>query len=149
MKTRVLIFNSMVCSRLTYSCQTWNISIAEMNKINSVYIGILRKLVRNGLRVPVSHDEHFTYLPNRWYWNFRFKTTIQLPRTYMARQSNQCLTNRLIFNANIRIKIGRPTETLEDKVMKSSGLTKDAFYKEALMENGSSTQTNHRQLSNW
>ena len=38
LKTRVLIFNSMVHSRLTYSCKTWNISIAEMNRINSVYM---------------------------------------------------------------------------------------------------------------
>ena len=69
---------------------------------------------------------------------------------HMAQQSNQCLTKRLLFNANTRTKIGRPTETLEDKVMKSSGLTKDAFYKEALMRkgHGSSTQTNRRQLSN-
>ena len=46
------------------------------------------------------------------------------------------MTKRLLFNANTRTKIGRPTETLEDKVMKSSGLTKDAFYKEALMLKG-------------
>ena len=123
LKTRVLILNSMVRSRLTYSSQTWNISIAEMNRINSVYIGMLRKLVRNG-----SKTEEFRFLMTN-------QDILHICRTddigtfvskqqfsylaHMAQQSNQCLTKRLLFNANTRTKIGRPTETLEDKVMKN------------------------------
>ena len=44
--------------------------------------------------------------------------------SHIARKLNQCLTKRLLFNANPRTKIGRPKETPEDKVTKSSGLTK-------------------------
>ena len=49
---------------------------------------------------------------------------------------------RLLFNANTRTKFVRLTETLEDKVMKSSGLTKDEFYKEALMRKGHKPRRN-------
>ena len=42
LNTRVLIFNSLVPSRLTYSCQTWNLTQIQMQKINSAYITVLR-----------------------------------------------------------------------------------------------------------
>ena len=45
LKTRIIIFNTIVRSRLTYSCQTWNVTQAQMSKINSAYVGMLRKLV--------------------------------------------------------------------------------------------------------
>ena len=48
LKTRVMILNSIVRSRLTYSCQTWNLTVTQMNKINSTYIQMLRKLVQIG-----------------------------------------------------------------------------------------------------
>ena len=57
LRTRVLVFNSLVRSRLTYSCQTWNATQTQMNKINSVYMGMLRKLVWNG-----SKTEDFKYV---------------------------------------------------------------------------------------
>ena len=50
LSTRVLILNSLVRSRLTYSCQTWNLTEVQMQKINSTYVTMLRKLVRNGCR---------------------------------------------------------------------------------------------------
>ena len=136
LKTRVLILNSIVRSRLTYSCQTWTLNQAQMNKINSTYIQMLRKLIRNG-----SKTEEFRYI----YSNeqiLRFCDTTDIP-TYvakqqesylghLARQPNHCLTKRLLFNDDKRTKPGRPLETLEDKVMKNIQCTKDQFYKNAL-----------------
>ena len=57
-KTRVLIMNSIVRSRLTYSCQTWTLTQAQMNKINSTYVQMLRKLVRNGSK---TEEYHYVY----------------------------------------------------------------------------------------
>lgn len=136
LKTRVLIVNSIVRSRLTYSCQTWTLTQAQMNKINSTYIQMLRKLVRNG-----SKTEDFRYI----YSNdqiLRFCNTSDIP-TYvakqqesylghLARQPNHCLTKKLLFNDDQRTKAGRPLETLEDKVMKNTQCTKDQFYRNAL-----------------
>ena len=101
-------------------------------------------------RVPVSHDEprHICRADDigTFVWKQQFSYL-----AHIARQSNQRLTKRLILNANTRTKIGWPTKTLGDKVMKYSRLTMDAFYKEALIRKGHSsyTQTNHRQSSNW
>lgn len=137
LKTRVLLLNTIVRSRLTYSCQTWNLNQVQMNRINSCYVGMLRKLVRNGSK----REEDYRYLITN-------DQILQICQTediptfvakqqasylgHLARQSNQCLTKKLLFNANRRIKSGRPVETLEDKVIKYAKCTKDQFYKDAL-----------------
>ena len=51
---------------------------------------------------------------------------------HLARQSNSFLTKRLLFNDDKHTKVGRPIETLEDKVMKNAQISKDVFYKRAL-----------------
>lgn len=48
LSSRVLFLNAFVRSRLTYSCQTWSLSTAQLSKIISCYIGCLRKMLRNG-----------------------------------------------------------------------------------------------------
>ena len=131
-----MILNSIVRSRLTYSCQTWNVTAAQMSRINSTYVQMLRKLIPNGTK---TEDFHFIYSNERI---LRMCKTEDIP-TYvarhqesylghLARQSNKCLTKQLLFNANKRTKAGRPSETLEDKVMKYTQQTKDQFYKNAL-----------------
>ena len=55
---------------------------------------------------------------------------------HLARQSNKSNKKRLLFNDNKRTKPGRPMETLEDKVIKSTQRTKDQFYKDALNRKG-------------
>ena len=52
---------------------------------------------------------------------------------HLATQPNTTTTKKLLFNDNKIIKRGRPSETLEEKVMKSTNLTKDQFYKNALL----------------
>ena len=41
LKTRVYLLNTMVRSRLTYSCQTWNINQQQQQRIRSTYINML------------------------------------------------------------------------------------------------------------
>ena len=56
---------------------------------------------------------------------------------------------RLLFNDDKQTKIGRPIETLEDKVIKAAQVSKDAFCKSALSRRGYdlSRQKDHHQLS--
>ena len=49
-RTRVKILNSIVRSRLTYSCQTWNLTKRQMDRIDSTYTSMLRKMVKGGYR---------------------------------------------------------------------------------------------------
>ena len=84
LKTRVIIINSIVRSCLTYSCQTWNLTVTQMNKINSTYIQMLRKLVQNG-----SKTEDFRYV----YSNERILQRCKSEdiHTYVARQQESYL----------------------------------------------------------
>ena len=50
LKTRVKVMNSLVRSRLTYACQTWTLTAIQMNHVNTVYVSILRKMVKGGYR---------------------------------------------------------------------------------------------------
>ena len=45
---RVSILNSLVRSRLTYGCQTWTLDKRQTDKISSVYVTMLRKMIRRG-----------------------------------------------------------------------------------------------------
>ena len=45
-KTRTKILNSLVRSRLLYSCQTWCCTKAQMSRINSTYLSFLRKMIK-------------------------------------------------------------------------------------------------------
>ena len=55
---------------------------------------------------------------------------------HLALQPNSCLTKRLLFNDDKETKIGRPVETLEDKVKKAAQVSKNVFYKNALTREG-------------
>ena len=48
LKTRVLMINSLVRSRLTYASQTWNCTKSQLTKLNATYMGYLRRLVKGG-----------------------------------------------------------------------------------------------------
>ena len=146
LSTRVMIFNSLVRSRLTYSCQTWNLSEVQMQRINSIYISMLRKLVRNGCK----RDEQFRNVMTNHEILQRCKTSdiqsfvLKQQTSYLghlARQPNTSLTKRLLFNDNKRTKQGRPMESLEDKVIKKLNVTKDQFYKDALKKKGGHDHT--------
>ena len=138
LKTRILIMNAIVRSRLTYSCQTWNLTQKQMGKINSSYVGMLRKMIKGGYKTGENH--HFI-LSNAEVLNICKTVDIatfvgdQQSRYlgHLARQSNTCQTKRLLFNTNKRTKPGRPYALLEDKVLLFENLTKDQFYKKALL----------------
>jgi len=108
-----------------------------MQKINSAYISMLRKLVRNG-----STRDEFRYTKSNAeilvcktadISNYVLKQQASY-LGHLDRQSNKCLTKRLLFNDDKRTKQGCPFETVEDKVLKNYNLTKDQFYKKELMK---------------
>lgn len=50
LKTRVLLLNNLVHSRLTYSCQTWNLNDKQNQLINISYRKMLRRMIRGGFQ---------------------------------------------------------------------------------------------------
>ena len=97
---------------------------------------MLRKLVRNGCK----REEYRYTLSNPRIHELcktdNIETFVSKQQAsylgHLVRQSNKCLTKKLLFNDNKRTKAGRPIVTLEDRVLKQCNLTKDQFYKNAL-----------------
>ena len=134
----MLILNSMVRSRLTYSCQTWNLTSRQSDHIDATYTSMLRKMVKGGFRRKKDGD-----------WSFVLRNsdlhricgtedisdyTARQQRKYLAhlaRQSNTTLTKRLLFNDNESHKPGRQSN-LERSVMTNEGCMTETCYKKAL-----------------
>ena len=51
----------MVRSRLTYSCQTWNINKNQQERIRSTYTSLLRRMIRGGFERKVDENDDETY----------------------------------------------------------------------------------------
>ena len=50
LRTRVKFMNSFVRSRLTYSCQNWNLKQAQFERLDVTYRTFLRRMIRGGFR---------------------------------------------------------------------------------------------------
>ena len=141
LKTRVYILNTMVRSRLTYSCQTWNINQQQQKRVQSTYVSMLRKMIRGGFRKTLdgNNQETFKYVlsgedvleicETEDVLEF-IKRRQESYLSHIARQKNSSIIKRLLFNDNENRKKGRPIKTLEDHVLE--GKLADNFYKEAL-----------------
>ena len=125
MKTRVMMINSLVRSRLIYGCQTWSCSKNQMKKLNSAYMGYIRRMVKSGFN---RRDGSWSY---RYTNNdlLRISDTLDLC-TFVEKQqfnyvtkilmkSNESIAKRLLLNDNDSLKPGRQT-TLLSFVLKAS-----------------------------
>ena len=48
LKTKILMINSLVRSRLNYACQTWSCTQSQLAKLNATYMGYPRRLDKGG-----------------------------------------------------------------------------------------------------
>ena len=141
LETRVYILNVMVRSRLTYSCQTWNINQEQMNRVNSTYVNMLRKMIRDGYKRRVETENEFSYV-------YSNEDVLRICKTgsiaefiqkqqikylaHIARCPNNTIIKRLLFADVKNTKRGRPILTLENRVLEYVRLSADEFYKKAL-----------------
>ena len=141
LETRVYLLNTMVRSRLTYSCQTWNINLHQQQRIQSTYVTMLRRMIRRGFERKVDENGDKTYeyvLSNEDVLEIcKTENVLEFIRKqqenylgHIARHNNTSMVKRLLFNNNKNFKRGRPAKTLEDYVL--NGRSADQFYKEAL-----------------
>ena len=138
LKTRIKILNIIVRSRLTYSCQTWNLTRRQRDRINSCYTSMLRKMVKGGYRRKPGTEWSFVYRNEDLHTicgteDVNIFTAHQQKKylAHLSRQPNTCMTKRLLFNSNEAAKTGR-TSTLETTVLENEINTRDEFYRRAL-----------------
>ena len=117
--TRVSILNSLVRSRLTYGCQTWILNNRQIDKLNSVYCKLLRKMIRRG----------FDRKPGEWAFIFSNNDILHICKmedisTFVSKQKERYLAHmlrlpdnsmakRLLFNSNASKLQGRQTNYLK------------------------------------
>ena len=138
LSTRIMILNSVVRSRLTYSCQIWNLTTRQTDQINSTYMAMIRKMVKGGYRRKTetgwSFEKSNSELHRICGTEDVSKYTARQQRNYLAhlaRQPSTRLTKRLLFNCNEGRKRG-PQPTLEKSVLQTEQCTANEFYRKAL-----------------
>ena len=61
LRTRIKFLDSFVRSRLTYSCQNWNLTQSQYDRLDSCYRLFLRRMVRGGFRRIDQSADDFRY----------------------------------------------------------------------------------------
>ena len=121
-KTRVKIFNALVRSRLTYSCQAWSLTKRQLDRISSAYTMMLRKMVKNGFK---RREEGWNYvLKNEDLLRICKTESLETfissqQRSYLAhlvREDDDRCSKNLVFNHDESKKRG-PRATLTSIVL--------------------------------
>ena len=126
LSTRVLLFNSLVRSRLIYGCQTWTLRKRQKDQLDSFYCSRLRRLVRNGFgRKDKKNKENYTLkytnddILKICHCEKLSDFTFRLQIAYLGhiiRTPHSNPAKQLLFNDN-KYK-GRHPDTLEQQVVK-------------------------------
>ena len=138
LSTRILILNSLVRSRLTYGCQTWILSKAQKDRLNSCYTSMLRKMVRGGYRRKT--DEWAYKLTNQ---NLHDLCKTESIASFTERQKcrylahllrlpDTTITKKIVFNADRSVRPGRQTTTLLKSVLEADGSSLSSFARRAV-----------------
>ena len=136
-KTRVKIFNALVRSRLTYSCQAWSLNQRQLQRISSAYTMMLRKMVKNGFK---RHEGTWNYvLRNEDLLRICKTESIETfissqQRNYLAhlvREDDNRCSKKLLFNHDESKKRG-PRTTLKTIVLRHESCSEKKFCKLAI-----------------
>ena len=145
--TRMIFLRSFVRSRLTYSCQNWNPTQGQFDRLDVAYRGFLRRMIRDGYKTRQSVDstepnQHKLYITNeRMHEICRSSDVSDFIRTqqeyylcHVIRAGSELATNQLLFNADKYTKRGRPTPTLLQQVCTTRDCTNDDIFEIALRD---------------
>ena len=134
--TRVKIFDALVRSRLTYSCQAWSLTQRQLQRVSSAYMTMLRKMVKNGFK---RRDEAWSYVFTnedllRICKTVSIETFVSLQqRSYLAhvvREDDARISKKLLFNHDESKKRG-PRTTLKTLVLHNESCDEKTFCKRA------------------
>ena len=137
LRTRIQMLNSLVRSTIAYSCQTWNITKAQMNRLNSQYSAFVRKMTKGG----------YKRKPDSWRFIYTNAKLLSMAQTsdlasyvrrqqrnylgHIVRKDNSSIVKRLMFNSDPSKRPGRQL-TLNSSVLASERCTPDELYTKAM-----------------
>ncbi|XP_066919456.1 uncharacterized protein [Clytia hemisphaerica] len=141
LKTRVKFLNSFIRSRLTYSCQNWNINQKQFDRIDTAYRTFLRRMVRNGMKhVNEKENDFRMVISNARLLEICGTKDVSLfiksqQSKYIAHVIRMCIdrnVKRLTFNDDKYTRKGRPVKSLLECVMVNENVSVDGFCNLAL-----------------
>ena len=134
LKTRVKFLNSFVCSRLTYSCQNWNLTLDQFEKLDVTYRNRNLIDISSIMKKFRQYDAH-PMLATHW------KTAKDYAGHVIRIRIERC-EKQLIFNNDKYHRIGRVTPSLLQQVLKFNNSTIDNLINNSLkrwIENSTSS----------
>ena len=141
LRTRVLFLNSFIRSRLTYSCQNWNVNSTQLNRLDTTYRNLLRRMIRGGFkfvdeknndfRLAIDNERLHSICGTEDVSNFIMKQQRSYAE-HVIRMSTTRNVKLMLFNDDRYTRRGRPTKTLLEQVVERENVTLDRFCKNAL-----------------
>ena len=135
-RTRILFLNSYVRSRLTFSCQNWNLNSTQYEKLDVTYRTFLRRMVRGGFKRIDESENEFRLK----YTNVKIHQICGTKDVSVFIKGQQCSyaghlvrmkvdrsVKQLMFNDDKCSKAGRSVPTLLDQVVSNNNTTVDTF----------------------
>ena len=143
LRTRIKFLNSFVRSRLIYSCQNWNLSNIQYDRLDSCYRVFLRRMIRGGFRrFDQSADDYRYKVSNVNLHRLCGTSDLSIfikeqQRSYAAhviRMSVERVTKKLMFNDDKSVRPGRSAKTLLELVLDNDNLTIESFCNDAMQK---------------
>ena len=124
-----MFLNSFVRSRLCYSCQNWNLTQHQYDRLDVAYRVFLRRMVRDGLRFCDESNSDFRYGINNDRLPQICGTSDLNLRNYalhVIRMSLERNVKCLIFNGDKDVRRGsRPVKSLLNQVTDNENVSID------------------------
>ena len=112
LKTRVLLLNALIRSRLTYACQNWCLTARQRDSLDVTYNKMLRMMVRKGFKrkenswaFVLSNEELYKICATENVSSFIERQQ----KSYVAhiiRRDDEALSKRLTFNDDVSHRRG-------------------------------------------
>ena len=135
---RVRFYEVYIRSRLCYCCETWTLTVKQMNHIESAHIQLLRRMIRGGMerrssKQDIKAAKKGEDIEINWAWKFTNEIILSISKSpslttfipkqnlkwvaHICRAPNESLTKQLMFTDEKYVKIGRRPKTVLENVL--------------------------------
>jgi hypothetical protein len=135
-KIRNGAIRELVRSRLTYSCQNWNLNQVQFDRLDVCYRRFLRRMIRGGFKRKSDSENEFSLKinNNKLHQLCGTRDVNQFIKEqqcnyagHIVRTSSDRATKKLMFNSDRYTKAGRTTPTLLEQAATNRNSTVDGF----------------------
>ena len=141
LRTRIMFLNSFVRSRLAYSCQNWNLTVGQLEKLDFTYGNLRRRMMRDRFKRIGDNNGDFQYKLNNE--KVHAMCCISVVRDFFQKEQkdyaghvvgmpNERCEKQLMFNECKYHRIGTVTPIHLEQVLKFNNPSIDSFINNSL-----------------